>query len=46
VIVVDPSLTNGPKAPAAYKDLALGKVDLLLVTHAQIIWTMRHRLRS
>ena len=47
VIVIDPWLTAGPKAPAAYKDLAaLGKVDLLLVTHAQIIWAMRHRLRS
>jgi L-ascorbate metabolism protein UlaG (beta-lactamase superfamily) len=35
VIVIDPWLTAGPKAPAAYKDLAaLGKVDLLLVTHA------------
>src|SRR5712691_7160524 len=38
VIVVDPWLTNGPKAPAAYKqDLAaLGKVDLLLVTHGHV----------
>jgi L-ascorbate metabolism protein UlaG (beta-lactamase superfamily) len=37
VIVIDPWLTNGPKAPAAYKDLAaLGKVDLLLVTHAHV----------
>ena len=37
VIVVDPWLTAGPKAPAAYKDLAsLGKVDLLLVTHAHV----------
>jgi L-ascorbate metabolism protein UlaG (beta-lactamase superfamily) len=37
VIVVDPWLTNGPKAPAGYKDLAaLGKVDLLLVTHAHV----------
>jgi L-ascorbate metabolism protein UlaG (beta-lactamase superfamily) len=37
VIVVDPWLINGPKAPAAYKDLAaLGKVDLLLVTHAHV----------
>ena len=34
-IIIDPWLTAGPKAPAAYKDLnALGKVDLLLVTHA------------
>jgi L-ascorbate metabolism protein UlaG (beta-lactamase superfamily) len=30
-------LTAGPKASAAYKDLAaLGKVDLLLVTHAHV----------
>jgi L-ascorbate metabolism protein UlaG (beta-lactamase superfamily) len=37
VIVIDPWLTAGPKAPAAYKDLAaLGKVDLLLVTHAHV----------
>jgi L-ascorbate metabolism protein UlaG (beta-lactamase superfamily) len=37
VIVVDPWLTSGPKAPAAYKDLAaLGKVDLLLVTHGHV----------
>jgi L-ascorbate metabolism protein UlaG (beta-lactamase superfamily) len=35
VIVIDPWLTKGPKAPAQYKDLAaLGKIDLLLVTHA------------
>lgn len=35
VIVTDPWLTKGPRAPAQYKDLAaLGKVDLLLVTHA------------
>jgi len=37
VIVIDPWLTAGPKAPAEYKDLAkLGKVDLLLVTHAHV----------
>jgi L-ascorbate metabolism protein UlaG (beta-lactamase superfamily) len=37
VIVIDPWLTNGPKTPAAYKDLAaLGRVDLLLVTHAHV----------
>ena len=38
VIVVDPWLINGPKAPVAYKqDLAaLGKVDLLLVTHGHV----------
>jgi L-ascorbate metabolism protein UlaG (beta-lactamase superfamily) len=38
VIVVDPWLINGPKVPAAYKqDLgALGRVDLLLVTHGHV----------
>lgn len=35
VIVIDPFLTKNPKTPPAFKDLnALGKVDLLLVTHA------------
>ena len=35
VIVIDPFLTQNPKTPAQYKNLdALGKVDLLLVTHA------------
>lgn len=35
VIVIDPWLTNNPVTPAQYKNLdALGKVDLLLVTHA------------
>ncbi|MCA3183193.1 MULTISPECIES: metal-dependent hydrolase [unclassified Cupriavidus] len=35
VIVVDPWLTGNPKTPAPYKQLsALGKVDLILVTHA------------
>lgn len=34
VIVIDPWLTSNPKTPPAYKDLAaLGKVDLILVTH-------------
>ncbi len=34
VIVVDPFLTTNPKTPAQYRDLkALGKVDLILVTH-------------
>ena len=34
VIVIDPFLTKNPKTPAQYKDLkALGKVDLILVTH-------------
>ena len=37
-IVIDPWLTGGPKTPAPYKtDIsALGKVDLLLVTHAHV----------
>ncbi|MGZ5596762.1 MAG: metal-dependent hydrolase [Usitatibacter sp.] len=35
VIVVDPWLKANPKTPAEYKDLdKLGKVDLILVTHA------------
>jgi L-ascorbate metabolism protein UlaG (beta-lactamase superfamily) len=35
VIVIDPFLINNPKTPAKYKNLeALGKVDLILVTHA------------
>jgi L-ascorbate metabolism protein UlaG (beta-lactamase superfamily) len=34
VIVIDPFLTNNPKTPVPYKNLdALGKVDLILVTH-------------
>ena len=34
VIVIDPWLTSNPKTPEAYKRLeALGKVDLVLVTH-------------
>ena len=34
VIIIDPFLKNNPKTPAEYKDLkALGKVDLILVTH-------------
>ena len=38
IIVVDLWITGGPKTPAPYKtDLsALGKVDLLLVTHAHV----------
>jgi L-ascorbate metabolism protein UlaG (beta-lactamase superfamily) len=38
IIVVDPWLTGGPKTPAPYKtDIgALGKVDVLLVTHAHV----------
>jgi len=37
-IVIDPWISGGPKAPEAFKaDLnALGKVDLLLVTHAHV----------
>lgn len=35
VIVIDPWLTKNPLTPAHYKNLkALGKIDLLLVTHA------------
>jgi L-ascorbate metabolism protein UlaG (beta-lactamase superfamily) len=35
VIVIDPYLSKNPKTPEQYKNLdALGKVDLLLVTHA------------
>ena len=35
VIVIDPWLTTNPKTPAGFKNLAaLGKVDLILVTHA------------
>lgn len=35
VIVIDPWLKTNPKTPAAFKDLkALGKVDVVLVTHA------------
>ena len=34
VIVIDPFFRRNPRAPAKYKDLkALGKVDLILVTH-------------
>ena len=34
VIVIDPFLTKNPKTPTQYRDLkALGKVDLILVTH-------------
>ncbi len=37
-IVIDPWITGGPKTPAVYKSdiAALGKVDLLLVTHAHV----------
>jgi L-ascorbate metabolism protein UlaG (beta-lactamase superfamily) len=35
VIMIDPWLINNPKTPPAFKNLdALGKVDLVLVTHA------------
>ena len=35
VIVIDPWLTSNPKTPADFKNIsALGKVDLILVTHA------------
>ncbi len=34
VIVIDPFLKKNPKTPVQYRDLnALGKVDLILVTH-------------
>ena len=34
VIVIDPWLRKNPATPAKYKDLnAIGKVDLILVTH-------------
>jgi L-ascorbate metabolism protein UlaG (beta-lactamase superfamily) len=37
VIVVDPYLTLNPKTPVQYKKLeALGKVDLILVTHGHL----------
>jgi len=37
VIVIDPFLKKNPKTPEKYKDLkALGKVDLILVTHGHI----------
>ena len=37
-VVIDPWLTGGPKTPAPYKtDISsVGKVDLLLVTHAHV----------
>jgi len=35
VILIDPYLTKNPKAPEKYKNLSeLGKIDLILVTHA------------
>jgi L-ascorbate metabolism protein UlaG (beta-lactamase superfamily) len=37
VIVIDPFLTKNPRTPSKYKDLkALGKVDLILVTHGHV----------
>jgi len=37
VIVIDPYLTANPKTPDAYKKLeALGKVDLILVSHGHL----------
>jgi L-ascorbate metabolism protein UlaG (beta-lactamase superfamily) len=37
VIVIDPYLTANPKTPEKYKKLeALGKVDLILVTHGHV----------
>ena len=35
VILIDPFITQNPKTPAEYKNLdSLGKIDLILVTHA------------
>ncbi len=35
VIMIDPWITGNPKTPPEYKDLdKLGKIDLILVTHA------------
>lgn len=35
VILIDPFLTKNPKTPPVHKDLAaLGRIDLILVTHA------------
>ena len=37
VIVIDPFFKRNPRAPMKYKDLeALGKVDLILVTHGHV----------
>ena len=37
VIVIDPFMTQNPRTPAKYKDLkALGKVDLILITHGHL----------
>lgn len=38
IIVIDPWITGGPKAPAQFKNdlAALGKIDVLLVTHAHV----------
>jgi len=37
VIVIDPYLTKNPKAPQQYRDLkALGRVDLILITHGHL----------
>ena len=38
LILIDPWISGGPKAPAKYKGNleALGKIDLLLVTHAHV----------
>ena len=43
-IVIDPWLTGGPKTPTAIKtDIGtLGKVDLLLVTHAHVDHLLDH----
>jgi len=41
VIVIDPYLTKNPNAPQKYRDLkALGRVDLILVTHGHLDHTL------
>jgi len=48
VIVIDPWLTKNPLTPPKYKNLdAIGKMDILLVTHAMaIIWAMARSSRK
>ena len=47
VIVIDPWLINNPSTPKEWKDLdALGKVDLVLVTHAHFDHLDKKTLRA